>query len=85
MATSIRVALAERSYDIEISRGNLAQVASFISQRKCTHAVVITDDNVRPLHAKTAAESLTVQGIRTDLLSVPAGEGSKSVAQAERL
>jgi len=86
MATSIRVALAERSYDIEISRGNLAQVASFISQRrKCTHAVVITDDNVRPLHAKTAAESLTAQGIRTDLLSIPAGEGSKSVAQAERL
>src|SRR5207249_3492895 len=83
MATSIHVALADRSYDIEIGRGNLAQVAAFIQQRrKCTHAVVITDENVRPLHAKTTAESLGAAGVRTDLLSVPHGEGSKSVAQA---
>jgi 3-dehydroquinate synthase len=86
MATTIRVALAERSYDIEISRGNLAQIASFIGQRrKYSHAIVITDDNVVPLFANIAVQSLAALGIRADLLSVPAGEASKSVVQAERL
>src|SRR5438093_963863 len=86
MATTIRVALGERSYDIEIGRGNLAQIATFITQRrKCTHAVIITDENVRPLFASTVAEALTAGGIRSDLLAVPAGEESKSVTQAERL
>src|SRR5262245_35247915 len=86
MPTTIHVALAERSYDIEISRGNLNQVASFISQRrKCSRAAIITDENVGPLFAKTVVESLATGGIRADVLSVPAGEASKSVAQAERL
>jgi 3-dehydroquinate synthase len=86
MATVVRVALAERSYDIEISRGNLQGLAAFIGQRrKLTHAVVITDDNVGPLHGQTALASLAADNIRADLLSVPAGEASKSVAQADRL
>ncbi len=90
MATSIRVALgdlnAERSYDIQIDHGNLRQLAAFVQQRrKCAHAVIITDENVAPLHAITANDSLTAAGIRTDVLVVPAGEASKSVAQAERL
>ena len=86
MATSIRVGLADRSYDIEIGRGNLAKLADFVQRRrKCAHAVLITDDNVAPLHAKTAAQSLSAGGIRTDVLTVPAGEASKSAAQAEKL
>jgi 3-dehydroquinate synthase len=86
MATSIRVALADRSYDIEIDRGNLARLAGFFERRrKPAHAVLITDDNVASLHARTAAQSLAAAGIRADLLAVPAGEASKSVAQAEKL
>jgi len=90
MATSIRVALGDlnvdRSYDIQIDHGNLHQLAAFVQQRrKCAHAVVITDENVAPLHAKTAAALLTAAGIRADLIAVPAGEASKSVAQAEKL
>jgi 3-dehydroquinate synthase len=86
MATAVHVALAERSYDIEISRGNLPQLAAFIRRRrKVTHAVVITDDHVGSLHAQAALASLAAENIRADLLSVPAGEGSKSVAQADRL
>src|SRR5690242_17578127 len=86
MATTIRVGLAERSYDIQIDHGNLRQLAGFIQQRrKCAHAVLITDENVAPLHAQAAAASLTAAGIRADLLAVPAGEASKSVAQAEKL
>jgi 3-dehydroquinate synthase len=86
MATTIRVALRERSYDIEIGHGSLSQSADFISSRlKCTRAVVITDDNVKTLHAEKVARSLADAGIRAEILSVPAGESSKSVAQADRL
>jgi 3-dehydroquinate synthase len=86
MATTIRVALGQRSYDIEIGRGNLAQSATFIGQRRqWSRAVVITDTNVGPLHAVHVAQSLNASGLRADLLSVPAGEESKCVAQADRL
>jgi 3-dehydroquinate synthase len=86
MATTIRVALGERSYDIEISRGNLAQIASFLFQRRtCTHAVVVSDSNVSPTHGQVVASSLAAAGIRTDLLTIPAGESSKCVAEAGRL
>src|SRR5262245_59184698 len=92
MATTIRVALdsnigVSRSYEIEIGRGNLRDIGRFIGQRrKFNHAVVITDENVRTLHAVTAQKSLAAAGIlRSDLLSIPAGEASKCAAEAERL
>ena len=86
MATTIRVALGQRSYDIEIARGSLSNTAAFIEQRlKCTHAVVVTDANVRLPHAEVVASSLSSARIKADVLSVPAGEGSKSVEQADRL
>jgi 3-dehydroquinate synthase len=86
MATTIRVALGERSYDIEIGRRNLATFADFLKPRlKCSRCVVIADANVRSPHAEQAIKSLAAGGIRVDLLTVPAGEASKCVAQAERL
>jgi 3-dehydroquinate synthase len=86
MPTTIRVALAERSYDIEIDRGNLARSAAFIGQRRsCSRAIVISDSNVGPLFGPAVAGSLAAGGIGHDLLTVPAGEESKSVAQCERL
>lgn len=86
MATTIPVALSDRSYEIEISRGNLRDIATFIRQRRpCTHAIVITDSTVAPLHAEPITNSLDAAGIRADLLTVPSGEASKSVAQAEQL
>lgn len=86
MATTIRVALGQRSYDISIDRGNLAAAYAFIAERrKCTHAVIITDSNVRPLFADALVAALAAAKLRVTLLTVPAGEASKSVGQAERL
>jgi 3-dehydroquinate synthase len=86
MATTIPVALGDRSYEIEISRGNLPAIAAFIQQRRpCSHAVVITDSNVGPLFAQPIVQSLSAAGIRADLLTVPAGESSKCVSQADQL
>jgi len=86
MATTIPVALGDRSYEIDISRGNLPGIAAFIKQRRpCSHAVIITDSNVGPLFAQDVVQSLSAGGIRADLLTVPAGETSKSVTQIEQL
>ncbi len=86
MATTIRVALGERSYDIAIDRGNLSSAPEFIAERqRCTHAVIITDDVVRPLFADALVAALQAASVRVDVLSVPAGEGSKCVKQAETI
>src|SRR5689334_12307300 len=86
MTTTIRVALSERSYDIEIGRGRPASLAAFIGQRRaCSRAIVISDSNVAPLHGKASVEALAAGGVKADMLSPPAGESSKRVAQAERL
>ena len=86
MPTTIRVALQERSYDIAIGRGNMAAAGDFLRHRlKATHAVIITDTNVRSLFATPIEKSLTSAGVRCDVLTVPAGEESKSIVQAEKL
>jgi len=86
MPTTIPVALGDRSYEIEISRGNLPRIAAFIKQRRpCSHGIIITDSNVGPLFAQPIVQSLSTAGMHADLLTVPAGETSKSVTQAEQL
>ena len=46
---------------------------------------VITDENVAKLHAQTVLDSLCTAGFDAALLTVPAGEKSKSLAAAEDL
>src|SRR4051794_35179945 len=83
MATTISVALGERSYEIEISRGNLGDIAVFIQRRRpCHHAVIVTDSNVGPIYGQRTADSLQADGVQTNLIVVPAGETSKSIEQA---
>lgn len=85
-ATTVRVELHERSYDIKIGSGLLADVANWSqSVLIVRHAVVVTDSNVAPTHAATVAQSLTDRGIRASLAVVPAGESSKSIRSAESL
>jgi 3-dehydroquinate synthase len=83
---TVRVNLAERSYDIEIGAGNLAEVGPFLTDRaKVSHAVVITDQNVEKPHAVAAAESIAEEVATADLVVVEPGEESKSIAMAAAL
>ncbi len=83
---TVRVDLAERSYDIEIASGNLDQAGAFLTARgEVTYAVVITDENVQELYATGVAESLFRQMIDVDVLTVEPGELSKSVHLATGL
>ena len=75
---TIRVNLAERSYDIAIGAGNLADAGRFLSERaKVTHVVLITDDNVQKPHAMQVAESIGVAGDRRRCDLRRAGRGEQ--------
>jgi len=81
----LHVPLAERSYDIEIGTGNLADLGSFVAARlDVSHVVLVTDENVESPHGRVAAESLAEEA-EVDILVVPPGEASKSVDMANTL
>ena len=82
---TVRVNLAQRSYDIEIGAGNLAEAGRFLTDRaKATHVVLITDDHVHRPHAMQVAESLGEQDIEVDVIVVTPGEESKSLGRGRR-
>ena len=73
-----RVELADRSYDIEIGSGNLADVAPFLRRRSpSSHAVIITDTNVDSLFADKVGDQLVDHDWDVHVLVVEAGEHSK--------
>lgn len=77
---TVRVELAEQTYDIDIGTGLLAESGPRILQRVVArHVVIISDDHVREPCAVAVAESLADSGADVDVLSVPAGEPTKSV------
>ncbi len=82
----VRVDLDERAYDVLVGPGLLDQLGPraaglFFPGKK--RAALITDSNVAPLFAEQALASLRAAGIETTLITVPAGEASKSLACAE--
>jgi 3-dehydroquinate synthase len=81
----VDVQLGPRSYTIEIGTNLLHELGRRLERYgPLTHAVVITDDNLLP-HARRTQQSFLAGGVRADLCSIPPGEPSKSVDQAERL
>lgn len=82
----VRVELGQRSYDIVIGSGLLSCAAEFFQPLKLgARGVIVTDENLWPLHAPTLHEALEKGGFETEVLTVPAGEASKSLRQASRL
>ncbi|UUO07106.1 3-dehydroquinate synthase [Blastopirellula sp. J2-11] len=78
--------LSERSYDIEIGAGIIDTAPQFFAARtKISHAILVTDEDVRPLYAERIAAACAAAGMRTTLLCVPTGETSKSIAMADQL
>ena len=83
---TVHVALGDRSYDITIGAGNLAQSAAALTALgKVSHAVVVTDGNVQEPHGLTVAESLAAAELDVDVVSIEPGEESKSVEVAAGL
>ncbi len=82
----VNVGLAGRAYDILIGRGLIASLGQRIAAlRPGAGALIVTDENVAPLHLAAARDSLAAAGVRAGEIVVPAGESSKGWATLERL
>jgi 3-dehydroquinate synthase len=83
---TVRVSLAERSYDIDVGAGTLAGLPEFLRARSDSdHAIIITDETVDELYADAAGDRLVEEGWEANLLIVEPGETSKSVESADEL
>lgn len=80
----ISVPLPGHAYDVHVGSGLLAQAGVIAaSVRKPTKCAILADSNTSPLYAGALADSLTRAGFTPTVIEVPAGETSKSLAQAE--
>lgn len=77
---TLRVNLPGREYDIKIEKGILDYSGKLISEiHKPCRIAVVTDSNVGPLYGERLMNSLTKSGFTPHLITVPAGESSKSL------
>ncbi len=80
----VTVALAERAYRIVVAPGALAELPRLMPGQPGA-CLVVTDDGVPAWYAEVVLASLQLAGWSPVLETVPAGEGSKSLAQAGQL
>jgi 3-dehydroquinate synthase len=75
----VEVALGERSYDIVIGRGTLASLGTRMAAlRPGARAAIVTDATVARHHLAATESALAHAGIDATVVTVPAGESSKS-------
>ena len=76
---TLRVNLNERSYDIVNEAGILqhcgTHIAPLLRGKRC---FVVSDTNVAPRYGDTVLDSLAAAGLEATLLTIPAGERSKT-------
>jgi 3-dehydroquinate synthase len=81
----VHVPLGARSYDIKINGGLLSRLGAECARlklgRRCS---VVTDSNVGKKFATVALKSLKAAGFDPVLISIPAGEQSKSITVVEQ-
>jgi 3-dehydroquinate synthase len=82
----VRVELGERSYNIFIGDNLIGRAAELMRPLSLgRRGVIISDSNVAPRYARQLIESLNRGGYNVALLTLPAGESSKSLQQAKRI
>jgi len=87
MTQTVRVALDERSYDITIADGALAQVGETIRAAlgdKTHRVAVISNPKIHALYGRVVEKSLKQAGFSTLTHSIGDGERAKSLRTAER-
>jgi 3-dehydroquinate synthase len=82
----VSVDLVERSYDVLVAEGILADAGTHIIAAGLRgNAAIISDSTVAPLHAPTLRAALQQADIHATLHTIPAGESSKSLEHANEL
>jgi len=84
MTTAIRVeGGAFAPYQVIVGRNLLPTLGDVVAGLKPTRTVIISDETVAAIHGPVAVASIQTQNIATRLVTVPAGESSKSFAHLE--
>jgi 3-dehydroquinate synthase len=82
---TLHVDLPGRAYDIEIGPGLLARAGRLIGPHLARARVaVVTDETVAVLHGEAFRDALAAEGIASEMLALPPGEGTKGWAQLAR-
>lgn len=83
---TVAVKLGDRGYDILVGAGLLGDAATHIAPvLPSKRVIILSDANVAALYADSLIANLKHAGIASELLVVPAGEGSKSFATFENV
>ncbi|WP_380052130.1 3-dehydroquinate synthase [Falsihalocynthiibacter sp. SS001] len=76
---TVPVSLGERSYDIKIGEGLLAQSGALIAPMlRRPNVAILTDENVAAVHLASLQAGLSEAGVTSTALALPAGESTKS-------
>ena len=82
----VNVATGATRTEILLGRGVLSNVAAHLGSYQSARLILVSDENVAPLYGAPLHDSLTREGFRAELLTVPAGERSpKTLATLEGL
>ncbi|WP_434724212.1 3-dehydroquinate synthase [Mesorhizobium sp. RIZ17] len=82
----VEVGLGDRAYDILIGSGLLARSGEEIARRlPGTRAAIVTDENVAAAHLDALKAGLDKGGIQSAVITLPAGEKTKSFAHLEEV
>jgi 3-dehydroquinate synthase len=83
---SLRVALAERSYDIVVGPGLIETAgAAMLPLLRRRQTVIVTDEQVARYHLPALRRSLDEHGIANHAIVLPPGEGTKDLAHFGQL
>ncbi len=83
---TVEVPLSQRAYPVHIGSGLLEYTGELArTQGLGRRCAVVTDSNVGPLYAEHVLASLRAAGFEPTLVTLPAGEASKSLPEAERI
>ncbi|BBK39562.1 3-dehydroquinate synthase [Allostella sp. ATCC 35155] len=83
---TVRVGLGERSYDILVGSGLLAEAGARMRPLlPSARVVVVTDETVAALHLDRLRSGLDAAGVRHDAVILPPGETTKDFAHLQHL
>jgi 3-dehydroquinate synthase len=84
MLARVLVSLARRTYESIVGNEILSRTGEFVREiLPAGTSAVITDSNVGPIYADAVARSLEGAGFTPVVITIPAGETSKSLSSAE--
>ena len=82
---TVQVPLGNRSYEIQVGNRLIASLGERCRRLKIgTRCAVITDSHVGPKYGEAAVKSLKIAGFTPTLITVEAGEASKSLASVQK-